>query len=171
MTLWSRCKRWLADIFHRQTAVSETGHGAAEATCLVDCRGKKLDTTQVVDCQPSVELNRARTAQWAPRKHDEKRVSLRYPCDRPVLLRRRETMTDFFRGRIRNLSTSGIGIIVPDLVPTQTLLVIAIAASNGDIVHELPARVVHSRPMPVRGWFLGCEFAEQLELDQVKLLT
>jgi hypothetical protein len=162
MTLWTRCWKWLSSAFSTDP----------EITQVVACRTTYLDATQVVDCRPELKVRRAvATIDREPRRHKEKRVSMRYPCNREVLCRPPESTAEFFPGRARNLSTWGVGIVVPRHVAPDTTMVVAIASRSGELVHELAVRVVHARGMPICGWYLGCEFLEELELDEVKLLT
>ena len=108
----------------------------------------------------------------ASTRRPEKRLAVRYPCEREVLCRSRDSTMKLIRGRVRNLSTGGIGIVVPQHVKRDAALIVSVAGQAGEgVVHELPVRVVHARPMPICGWFLGCKFAQQLELGEVKALA
>jgi hypothetical protein len=160
MSLWlepiQRCWTWLSYTLFTDLA----------KTHVVECRASVMDTTQVVACAPTVRVRAVSRVDLAKR-HQEKRVAMRYPCDREVQFfteRHSEPLT----GRLRNLSACGLGLVVAKPIEAGTALVIELDDPLEVDARVLAVTVVHSRPMPIRGWFLGCALAQELSDEELR---
>jgi PilZ domain-containing protein len=149
-----QCWRWISNAFFRDLA----------KTNVVDCRASVFETMVALDRQPAAEIQLAsvpRAGLLCQTRH-EKRAALRYPCDHVVFCLHECGGKTPIKGRVRNVSACGIGLIVTDRVEPGTNLGIDVYIQTEIAPRTLAARVVNARPMPFGGWFLGCAFAERL---------
>jgi hypothetical protein len=153
-----RCWSWFADTFFSDL----------DKTQVVECQSSVLDRTEITW---SVRVGDAGPRCAAPLRHDEKRIAVRYPCDRNVRCSVKGRAGSL-RGRCRNVSRGGIGLVAAFKVEAGTALIVELhsRSSSKASCTTIPVRVVHVRPMPIRGWFLGCSFAEDLTDAEIRAL-
>lgn len=160
MMVWmQRCWHW----------ISYTFFGDESQTRVLECRSSVLDTTEVVNCAPTLEIRGPGPAPSLSRA--EKRRAVRFPCDQEVRCLPDGNAAAAFRGRLRNLSVVGLGLVSPEQIARNTILLVEIEEPLEVDPRVLAVRVVHVRPMPILGWFLGCEFARQLSDADVRELV
>lgn len=122
--------------------------------------------TQLIDC-------RAFALEVAPPR-EESRASERRPCNREVAFQREgaRSVGLSFMGRARNVSAKGMGLIAGCRFDAGTVLLIEMPQVAGPSAGRLiPAVVVHARPLPRRGWYLGCAFAQPLPEQDIRRLS
>jgi hypothetical protein len=102
----------------------------------------------------------------------ERRVRVRYPTDRESLCQRGEGRLDhaWWLARVVDISTTGIGIILRQRFPNDTLLTIELQSSAGDVSRTLQTKVIHTTPHPEGGWVSGCAFVNPLTEEDLKVL-
>ena len=71
---------------------------------------------------------------------------------------------------VRDISSSGIGLLLPRRFEAGTLLTIELTETAEGKKHLLIARVVHATPQPEGNWLVGCTLASSLAEDEVQLL-
>jgi hypothetical protein len=105
-------------------------------------------------------------SQW-----DQRRGEPRYHCG-PATLGRfiAGAPQEMRRGWVFNLSTRGAGLLLPQPLEPQTLLVLHLKSSAGNRHYELPGRVVHATMQLDGDWLVGCEFADLLTSDDLEAL-
>ncbi len=74
-------------------------------------------------------------------------------------------------GTIYDISTTGIGIILPEALERGSILLMELAVPDGDAPESISACVIHARPQDGGGFFTGCILAEQLREDEVEALV
>ena len=154
MTPWlkplKRCWHWLSYALFTDLA----------KTHVLECRSSVMETTAVVACAPTIRV-RARSAGSATMRRAEKRRAVRYPCDREVRCVS-EGIQEPLTGRLRNLSASGLGLVVASRIEPGEALLIEVEDPLEVDPRIIAVTVVHARPMPIHGWFLGCALALEL---------
>jgi hypothetical protein len=99
----------------------------------------------------------------------EKRAEPRHRCPRLVRVRRVTVPPSAFRlSIVHNVSTHGIGLVLSDSVPPETMLEIEM---RGKSIVKRFARVVHCTKQE-DGWLVGCSINESLsdaELERMML--
>lgn len=155
-----RCWNWLSYTLFTDLA----------KTHVVQCRASVMETTEVIACAPTVRVRAAGGPNLSLRRQ-EKRNTVRYPCDREVLFFTHHHTGKPVKGRLRNLSACGLGLVVAEAIEAGTSLVIELDDPLEVDARVLAATVVHARPMPIRGWFLGCELAQELSDEELQLLV
>ena len=89
----------------------------------------------------------------------EKRTEPRYGCRRLVRVRRAMTPGAPSRlASVQNVSTHGIGLLLTEPVPAETVLEIEM---HGKTIVKRFVRVVHSTKQP-DGWLVGCSLNSSL---------
>src|SRR5262249_25410520 len=119
-------------------------------------------TTQLIDCQAFALAPPRTRAETAKPAHKESRKAMRHRMDKEVVCQRETRAGITFMGGARNVSRGGMGLIVGCRFEPGTVLLIEVADGPGDMPRLIPALVVHARPLPYRGWFLGCSFPAQI---------
>jgi hypothetical protein len=99
----------------------------------------------------------------------ERRAYPRYPCNlaifcRPVAARREEL---WWPAEVRDISVGGLGLVLLVHFEPGTILAIELEGPAAPVPRLLLARVVHARPQPGGGWFIGCELADRLRDDEL----
>src|SRR5438045_3153841 len=98
----------------------------------------------------------------------ERRAAVRYLCDLEAITHPLEQPAMLSWGaRIENLSRTGVGVVVGYPFRPESLLAVEVQA--GKTVRTLLARVVHVTDQ-VGGWFLGCEFINPLNENELQAL-
>jgi hypothetical protein len=165
----ARCWDRLAGVFRAdEESVGVHPDDKTQTACSDPGRSTSLDITAVIDCSPAV-LERSQHSS-ASMRNAEKRLATRYPCDRDVRCAVNAGHGERLFGRCRNLSRGGMGIVVRDRISAGTVLVVELLGRAGATTHSVQVCVVHVRPMPFRGWFLGCAFPEELPDTELKTL-
>jgi hypothetical protein len=97
----------------------------------------------------------------------ENRTEPRYVCNRLVRVRRAMAACDRFRlALVKNVSTKGIGLLLTEPVPPETMLEIEI---HGPSIVKRFARVVHSTKQ-ADGWLVGCSLNSSLSDGELEPL-
>jgi len=107
----------------------------------------------------------------APEGVGERRAAERFACTlvtrcKPV--NRADENT--WRARFRDISLSGISLVVKRRFEAGTLLHVDISGAVGDAPSDLWARVVHVRAERGGVWLLGCALARHLGEDELRAL-
>jgi hypothetical protein len=138
-----------------------------EDTQLVDCRAYRV--SQVGSSSVNLIPQRSSCVPVAPA---EQRDGVRYAFDREVFCRKQGTQTVCFSlmGRCRNLSRTGIAVVLGCRIDPGTMMTVEVSATAKSEMRLLPVQVVHAHALPRRGWFLGCVFAEPLGEDELRRL-
>lgn len=161
MTPWlqplRRCWKWISYSLFTDLA----------KTHVVECRASVMDTTEVVACAPTVRV-RAVGRRELSKRHQEKRINMRYPCDREVQFFTESHNGEPLTGRLRNLSACGLGLVVAKPIEAGTALIIELDDPLEVDARVVAVTVVHARPMPIRGWFLGCALAQELSDEELR---
>jgi hypothetical protein len=105
-------------------------------------------------------------SQW-----DRRRREPRYHCG-PATLGQVLTAeaAEIRRGWILDLSTHGVGVLLPQALDPDMLFVLHLKSNDGERRYELPGRVVHSTTQPNGDWLIGCTFADPLTADDLDAL-
>jgi hypothetical protein len=74
------------------------------------------------------------------------------------------------RGWLLDLSTRGVGMLLPEPLSPETLVVVQLKSNDGQRSYALPARVIHATTQPTGDWLVGCEFADPLTADDLDAL-
>jgi hypothetical protein len=98
----------------------------------------------------------------------ERRAAPRYPCNIPTLGR------DPAGGRtwvatIRNVSATGVALVLADHLKPGAVLVIQLQSAHHRLSRPLPVRVMHAQPQP-EGWVHGCAFLRPVREDDLQEL-
>src|SRR5436190_17839682 len=101
---------------------------------------------------------------------DDRRAWVRYPCSLETLYQPGKGRLDhhWWFARVRDISSSGIGLILPQQFPPGTQLAIALHSSEQELSQTLEVNVVHVEPYEGGGWILGCTFVNQLSEDELR---
>jgi hypothetical protein len=73
-------------------------------------------------------------------------------------------------GKVLDLSTTGLGIILPQPLERGTILLVDIPSTAAGVPQSLSACVIHTRPYEDGGVFNGCILAEQLSEAELEAL-
>ncbi len=92
------------------------------------------------------------------------RAPLRVPCR---LLE--DPGAGTWKARVRDLSSLGIGLLLPHQVALASLLEIELQKANGVLVRTVLARVIHVAEEAPRNWTVGCAFAGELTEAEMRL--
>jgi hypothetical protein len=96
---------------------------------------------------------------------------LRFPCNVETICYTCETIPGERRpARVLNVSPGGIGLLLPCQFGAGTLLHFALPTEADQPARALLVRVVRVIEQAPGMWFLGCEFAHQLEDDELHQL-
>ena len=126
-----------------------------------------METTEVGAGAPTIRV-RAVGGPDLSKRHQEKRIAMRYPCDREVHFFTERHSGQPLTGRLRNLSACGLGLVVAKPIEAGTALIIELDDPLEVDARVLAVTVVHARPMPIRGWFLGCALAQELSDEELR---
>jgi len=72
--------------------------------------------------------------------------------------------------KVRDVSSSGIGLMVHRRFEPKTPLAIEIEDADGNVVHNLMARVIRAQYVGEGQWILGCTFLRNLDAEDVQAL-
>lgn len=101
----------------------------------------------------------------------ERRRADRHPCNyrttcQPIALLEAVGVPVF----VRDISTSGIGLVCRAPVPAGMFFAIELQNSTGGESLRLRARVVHATRKEDRGWLIGCRFTRDLSPEELTAL-
>jgi hypothetical protein len=93
----------------------------------------------------------------------DRRVSARHPCSLEVKCQAIGGSTEGpWTGKIIDLSTTGLGLLLPEPLDRGTILLVEIPSPPASAPPTLSACVIHTRPHEEGSIFTGCILAEQL---------
>ena len=101
----------------------------------------------------------------------ERRAYVRFPCGQAAFCcadNPRDYI--FWTARARDISVSGIRLVVGHRFEPGTLLAVELLTTNQGIARQFPARVLHTTPHTGGGWAIGCEFADPLSEAELAAL-
>ncbi len=100
-----------------------------------------------------------------------KRATVRYRCA-PATIGKLYVSDDqeYQHAWVLNLSTQGIGLILPRPVPVGTFVVIHIKSTDANRTYELAGNVMHCTSLPHGEWNVGCELVQALSSEDLDLL-
>jgi len=74
-----------------------------------------------------------------------------------------------WKARVRDLSTLGIGLLLPHRRELAELLEIELVKASGALVRTVLARIIHVEEDGPRSWFIGCAFVSELTDEELRL--
>jgi hypothetical protein len=96
------------------------------------------------------------------------RTWVRFPCNvETICYSCYSTPGERVPARILNISAGGVGLLTPCEFEKGTLLSLALPGPANRPARKSLVRVLHVRDLHNGDWFLGCEFAEQLNADEI----
>jgi hypothetical protein len=103
---------------------------------------------------------------------DERRGAVRYPCDlTPSWHFSDETEFTSSPAGVRDLSSTGIGLLMKAGIKPGRVLIIHLQSSQGCLSRPVPVRVMHATFQPDGDWLVGCQFLRRLShQDMLELL-
>src|SRR5947207_2819669 len=93
---------------------------------------------------------------------EERRVWVRHPADLRTTCQPAESDHSRLPTQVRNISATGIGLLVTHPVPIGALLNLTLQGSSGMLPRNLLACVVHVTTRSEGEWSLGCNFIRSL---------
>lgn len=111
--------------------------------------------------------------QHVPTTEDDARMWSRNPCDVPTVCQpvaARGPDQPRWDARIRNIFTTGLGLVAVRRFERGTGVAIEIPDEEGHATDTLLARVVRVQAAPEGGWLLGCTFISALSEETVQRL-
>jgi hypothetical protein len=101
---------------------------------------------------------------------EDRRASPRHPAKVRVLCKlvTRGTAPPIWTAHVRDLSTFGIGLILPKPPGLGQRLEIELARKNGTFVGTVMARVVHEARESSQSFFAGCGFIKELDDEHLR---
>jgi PilZ domain len=101
----------------------------------------------------------------------ERRCATRHPSGQrtvcqPIILRGAEPVPVV----VRDLSTSGAGLICRKALPPNTFVTMELQSMKGGPSRRLHARVIHVTSQGRQGFLLGCAFSRALSAEQLAAL-
>jgi hypothetical protein len=119
-----------------------------------------------------VHLSPCKQRQCPPTTPDiDLRVWQRYACELPADCQPVAARGDkdiLWAGRVRDVSRSGIGLILPRRFEPDTCLVLEFPALSNLPPETVLVRVVHATPRADRSWLLGCTFLSPLTRTELE---
>jgi hypothetical protein len=99
------------------------------------------------------------------------RAWVRFPCNIETVCRTVETVPgEQMPGRVVNVSAGGVGLLLPCQFETRTLLSLNLPGPRGQQPQRVLIRAVQARPHTQGNWYLGCEFVDRLEDEEIAVL-
>jgi hypothetical protein len=103
--------------------------------------------------------------------HADRRREERYACAlQPFWRVAGEEGAESLPAGVRDISASGIGLLLAEPLKPGTVLVISLQASAGRLSRPLPVRVMHATAQPEGGWLVGCQFVRRLTAQDMAAL-
>lgn len=102
-------------------------------------------------------------AEGAPDPGEERRVRVRYPSSAQTTLQARNGVPQPRQtARVRNISRSGISLVVGRSFEPGNMLSVDLPAPDGQSTNTVLACVIHAAPQGEGEWAVGCTFALEL---------
>jgi hypothetical protein len=102
--------------------------------------------------------------------NEERRASVRHRSGLRVSCRLVDDLAaEAWQARVRDLSTLGIGLLLPHKRELAELLEIELVKANGALVRTVLARIIHVEEDGPRSWFVGCAFVSELTDEEMRL--
>jgi hypothetical protein len=103
----------------------------------------------------------------------DRRGAERYSCAlQPFWHIAGEEGADSLPAGVRNVSATGIGLLLDEPLKAGTVLVLSLQGSSRRLSRPLPVRVMHATAQPEGGWLVGCQFVRRLSgQDMAALLN
>jgi hypothetical protein len=106
-----------------------------------------------------------------PPPEEERRVRVRYPANLETTLEPiNSANTVRLSGRVRNISGTGLNLLVPHRFEPGSLLSIELPGTDGQPSYSVLACVVHATPRGEGQWALGCTFSRDVGDDVLRQL-
>ena len=99
----------------------------------------------------------------------ERRRAPRFQCLRVMSCLLRQTNERIW-GRVRDISTGGIGLVTSTKVEPGTHLILELKSVAFLPPRTLPARVAHATPRASGSWLIGCQFDQPLSGEELRSL-
>ena len=101
----------------------------------------------------------------------ERRLCVRYASDLPALCQKTDAEVHdiWLRGKIRDLSVSGLRLLLNRPFMTNALIIIEPSQIKNVPPRVIKARVIYTKRHD-RGWVMGCEFTQELTQDELRSL-
>jgi hypothetical protein len=97
---------------------------------------------------------------------------VRFPCNVETVCQTCETAPGERRpARILNVSSGGVGLLLPCEFGEGTLLTFELPPADDQPPRQALVRVIRALEHGSAGWFLGCEFADQLSERELQSLV
>lgn len=106
-------------------------------------------------------------------KGSERRARVRFPLARESYCQPGAGLLDGFWwvAKIRDISQTGLGLVVPRRFDAETLLTVELLTPNPEETLTLQVRVVHALQQEDGSWALGCTLEEELSEEKLRLLV
>jgi len=102
---------------------------------------------------------------------EDRRAAVRYSCELGSLCQEvKDTVEEQWPARIKDISTTGIAVIVNRSFRPGTQLGIELQSEDESIRYTLMTQIVRTDEQGSDFWLLGCEFARPLSEDEVQRL-
>jgi len=99
----------------------------------------------------------------------ERRASTRYPCNLATSCRLIASISgDPVPGRVRNISSGGISLVVSHPFESGSLVLIELRSMTRNVSGQLQVRVIYSIEHPSGDWILGASFVKPLGEEDLK---
>jgi hypothetical protein len=106
------------------------------------------------------------------RRTTERRVAVRYPVSNDTTCQAVATpLGAICPGWVRDLSASGIGLVIDRHFPAGTWLTVELDNAELGAAVSVSARVVHVIEMPNDSWLHGCAFDRDLSENELRAFT
>jgi c-di-GMP-binding flagellar brake protein YcgR len=116
------------------------------------------------------ELSNGVPAAAAPAPPRERRAAVRLSCALDTAYHPVPEGERLCTGLVRDISTTGLGLLVDRYVEPETVLDVAVESEDGDLAYTLLVQVRHARDQGNGRWLLGCAFARSLSRYELELL-
>jgi hypothetical protein len=106
-----------------------------------------------------------------PAEPAERREAERFPPEiTPVCRVGGLTLPVISRAIVRDLSATGIGLLVNQPMKAGTVLVLCLESVDRQLARPLPARVMHASAVSEGHWLVGCQFVRCLSEPELQAL-
>jgi PilZ domain len=142
-----------------RTALARVVHSASEASSLVGCAFVRELDDAILRCFHAARVG-------APAGDGRRWV--RFPCNVETACYALDTTPgERSPARIVNISVGGAGLLLPCEFGSGTLLKLDLEGTTAQAAGQVLLRVVRVNPRPDGGWLLGCEFADQVAINEL----
>jgi hypothetical protein len=107
----------------------------------------------------------------SPALPDERREVERFPPEPSSICRVvSDTQDEAARATVRDLSTTGIGLLVRQPIKPGSVLILSLEVRECRLPRPLPVRVMHAAPADEGNWLVGCQFVRRLSEPELQIL-